>query len=415
MRNLLTFFLLFSGVVWANEYIHGTVTLKSGEAHTGILRWDDDEESFWSDHFNGEKSEIPQFQTLSDDIKEAIEDSQKGPKLDLLSFQVTLSSIFADDLENPDFIVPFGAIAKLTTLRNEQGDDGLRISLHNGDSFESYDGSNDLDAEIFVKKASGATEQFKMRQVDHVVFSQTSQPFEGFNQGIYAVVDSELGTFKGRVFWDRDERFLNETIEGTEMSQPENGELSIPLVDIKSIEKKTMGSLLTQHSGKQLHLTGTNDVDDDNRGLYIDTPDRGRILLPWEQFKKMTIQDQPQHDWQAYHQGLNHKAVLSAEVELKNGSLVQANQMVFNMSQTSPAEIIRCTVKGMDLYMPLFLIKSIEPLSDQHAKVTLRNGEQLNMYDAASFTDENLGLLYEQGGNSQYIPWANVKKLVFNH
>lgn len=415
MRFLTVLLVLVAGVAGANEYIYGTVTLKSGESHTGILRWDDDEETFWSDHFNGEKSEIPQFDTLSDDLKEAIEDGQKGPKLDLLSFQVTLSSIFADDIENPDFIVPFGAIAKLATHRNEHGDDGLRVSLHNGDSFDSYEGSNDLDAEIFVKKANGATEQFKMRQVDHVVFSRTSQSFEGFNQGIYAVVDSELGTLKGRVFWDRDERFLNETIEGTEVSQPENGELSIPLASIKSIEKKAVGSLLTQHNGKQLHLTGTNDVDDDNRGLYIDTPDKGRILLPWEQFKKMTIQDQPQHDWQAYHQGLNHKALLSAEVELKNGNKVQAGQMVFNMAQTSPAEMIRCTVEGMDYYMPLFLIKSIEPLSAQHAKVTLRNGEQMNMFDAASFTDENLGLLYSANGESQYIKWADVKKLVFDH
>ena len=415
MRCLILLLLSFAGFATANEYIHGTVKLKSGESHTGILRWDEDEETFWSDHFNGEKSEIPQYKSLPDDVKEQIEDAQVGPKLDLLSFKVTLSSIFAEDIENPDFIVPFGAIAKLTTATDESGRRGLKVELYNGDVFESYEGSNDLNADIYVKKSDLTTNEFKMKQIESITFSQATEALTGFDQGIYAVVDSDLGTFKGRVRWDRDERFLKEAIDGSDVSQPNSEELSIPLSDIKSIEKKEKGSLLTMHNGKELHLSGTNDVDSDNRGLFIDTPEKGRILLPWEQFNKMTIQEVPQNDWQTFHSSIRKEGKLNAQLTFKDDSLISASSIVFNMAQTSPAEMIRCTVKGMDYYMPLFLIKSIEPKSNQHALVTLMNGEQTEMYDAASFTEENLGLLYTGNGKSQYVQWKNVKKIEFIH
>ena len=136
-------------------------------------------------------------------------------------------------------------------------------------------------------------------------------------------------------------------------------------------------------------------------------------MLPWVQFNKMTIQESLQLDWSLYHQSLAKKGKLSALVTLKDGSTTQASNMVFNMAQTSSAEMVRCSVKGADYYLPLFLIKSIEPQSAQHALVTLSNGEQLNMYDAPSFTEENLGLLFSENGKSQYLNWSDVKKLDF--
>ncbi|WP_154223591.1 hypothetical protein [Marinicella rhabdoformis] len=415
MRCLMVLLLFVAGNVVANEYIHGTVKLKSGESHTGILRWDEDEETFWSDHFNGEKSEIPQYKTLSDDIKEQIEDAQVGPKLNLLSFKITLSSVFADDIENPDFIVPFAAIAKLLTVTDDSGSRGLKIELHNGDVFESYEGSNDLNADVFVKKSDGTTGEFRMKQIESITFSRAADGLSGFDQGIYAVVDSKLGTFKGRIQWDRDERFLKEAIDGSDLANPENEELSIPLSDIESIEKKEKGSLLTLQNGKQLHLSGTNDVDADNRGIFIDTPEKGRMSLPWEQFKKMAIQEFPQNDWQEYHSLISKKGKLNAQLTLKDGAQISAKNLVYNMAQTSPAEMIRCTVKGMDYYLPLFQIKSIEPKSNQHALVTLIDGEQVEMFDSASFTEENLGLLFSVDGVSKYVNWKDVKKVDFEH
>lgn len=415
MRCLMLLLLSFAGHTEANEYIHGTVKLKSGDSYTGILRWDDDEETFWSDHFNGEKSEIPQYKSLPDDVKEQIEDAQVGPKLDLLSFKVTLSSIFAEDIENPDFIVPFAAIAKLTTATDENGSRGLKIKLHNGDEFESYEGSNDLNAVVYVKKADLTTNEFNMKQIESITFSQAAESLMGFDQGIYAIIDSNLGKFKGRIHWDRDERFLKEAIDGSDVLRPNSEELSIPLSDIKSIEKKEKGSLLSMHNGKKLHLTGTNDVDPDNRGVYIDTPEKGRILLPWEQFNKMTIQETPQNNWQVFHDNIRKPGKLNGHLLLKDGTEISASDIVFNLAQTSSAEMIKCTVKGMDIYMPLFLIKSIEPKSNHHALVTLKSGEQIEMFDSSSFTEENLGLLFTVNSKNQYIQWKKIQKIDFNH
>lgn len=415
MKQLFWGLLLIAGAsaTWANQYIHGSVTLNNGETHEGLIRWDDDEETFWSDHFNGEKSDISGYAALSDEVKEAIEDGQKGPKLDLLSFQVELSSLFAEDIDEPDFTLPFAAIKTLTP-KTVKGHEGLWVTLHNGDEFFTHEGSNDLTAKVFVNKDNGSVSQFRLNQIKQVDFSTSAATRVGPNQAIYAEVESTQGRFKGRIHWDRDERFVHETLEGTDQNNPAEGEISVAIGDIQSIKRETNAALFIMKDGSEKKMTGTNDVNDGNRGLYIETTDRGRVVLPWEHVTRVTFIDADETDWQPYTTAARKSGLLKASVRTKDGTVSEGN-LVFNLAQSSPAEMIRCTVKGMDYYMPLFMIKSIKPVSEQYSEVTLVTGEQLNMYDSASFTAENLGLLLTEGGNTRYLAWDTVEEISFNH
>ncbi len=413
MQRWLILFLVLSYRVSANEYINGTVILNNGESHTGLIRWDEDEETFWSDHFNGEKSEIPGFSKLSDEVKEAIENSQKGPSFDLLSFQVQLSSIFAEDIDAPNFIVPFAAIQSLIP-KIISDRKGLEVHLHNGDVFFTHDGSNDVNAKIFVDKADGSVGQFRMDQVKEVNFSTTRANRLGPNHGIYGVVESQMGTFIGRIHWDRDERFGHQTLEGRDQNKLNSEEVSTVISDIKAITRKDDAALFEMKDGSQVLMTGTNDVDNGNRGLYIDTPDQGRLVLPWEQFNKITFTEPVEDGWDSYHQAVKKPGKLKAIVKRRSGTELDGD-IIFNMAQSSPAEMIRCTIKGMDIYMPMFMMRSIKPAGDQYSDVTLTDGTVMKVYGSASFTSENLGLLVNPSDQAEYVPWEDVEEIIFNH
>ena len=42
----------------ADGFIYGTITTNSGNSHTGLIRWGD-EEAFWDDVFHSAKKELP--------------------------------------------------------------------------------------------------------------------------------------------------------------------------------------------------------------------------------------------------------------------------------------------------------------------------------------------------------------------
>ena len=63
--------------------------------------------------------------------------------------------------------------------------------------------------------------------------------------------------------------------------------------DIAMIEKEGDGSMVTFRSGRKLFLSGTNDVNDDNRGIIIKDPEIGKIKLGWDSFKSVTFDASP--------------------------------------------------------------------------------------------------------------------------
>ena len=82
--------------------------------------------------------------------------------------------------------------------------------------------------------------------------------------GTVVTVDGEEIT--GRIRWDADEEWSWELLQGSS----ENVEFSIEFGNITHIAREeSEGARVTLRDGRTLHLTGDNDVDRDNRGIFI--------------------------------------------------------------------------------------------------------------------------------------------------
>lgn len=396
------------GAVAANPepIIYGTVTDQKGQTHTGSIRWGD-QETFLSDIFNGHKTGTVGFEHLTDDEREALLDHQPGPQASIGALQITFKSFFGKEIDPPYFNVPFGAIKELAIDADQPL---FTATLHDGTTIVSNgESSNDLQSDIFVKDAQGNIKEFDMDDLTLVTFSKAPPEALTFGDGIYGTVTSSIGTFQGRVMWDKDERLTDEELDGNDDTGKDH---EIKFADIKSIEKNGNHSLVELTDGNTLNLTGTNDVNTSNRGIWVDHPDLGRVTIEWSQFNKLVIEDVAV-EWLDFDDHAQVQKPLSGTVTLKDGSTVQADAITYDMSLVSPADLLYADVNEANRQIPLRLIKQITVKHDQAVELTMLDGSTLLAYGNKHVTRDNNGLLLKSAENYRWVPWAEVQSIQF--
>jgi len=386
--------------------IYGTVTKPNGETITGTLRWGD-QEAFLSDVFNGRKVKTVGIEHLSKDEVERLEDHQPGPQANFGEIQVTFKSFFGNDIEEPYFNVRFGDLKSLTYESNS----GLFFAkLHDDTTIISYQDTNDLTDELNILTLEGDRYEFDLDDLKSVTFSAAPDNAKRFDQAIYGTVTSELGTFQGRIMWDKDERMLSEKLDGSE-----NGtDYEILFADIKSIERKDNKSWVVLKDGRNLLLGGTNDVNNGNRGIWIDHPDYGRLEIHWHQFTKFEAGD-VDVNWLTFadYQRLNKP--LSGSVMLTDGTELPAASMAYDLNQQSGAEFLYVEVNSANRQIPFGHIKKLVKREDQSAVLTLHDGSEVIAYGERAVNRDNNGILISNNGTHRWVEWKDVKQVTFNH
>src|SRR5690606_41893723 len=65
--------------------------------------------------------------------------------------------------------------------------------------------------------------------------------------------------------------------------------------DIASIEQRGNASLVTLRSGRELLLSGTNDVNNSNRGIVVTEPTFGQARISWRNFDRLDLHRSEEH------------------------------------------------------------------------------------------------------------------------
>jgi hypothetical protein len=385
--------------------IFGTVTETNGQTYTGSIRWGD-QETFLSDIFNGRKIATVGIEHLSDDEKDDLIDHQPGPQVTIGDLQVTFKSFFGKEIEQPYFKVPFGSVKQLE-IDNKKN--LFTTTLHDGSTIVS-DGSssNDLSSDIFVKNLQGETKGFELDDLSLITFAQAPAAALTFGDGIYGTVTSSIGTFEGRVMWDKDERLTYEELDGEDESQ----DYEIKFSDIKSIEKNGNASIVVLRNETTLNLTGTNDVNNGNRGIWVDHPDLGRVEIEWSQFKKLVIED-VSVKWLDFDDYANITKPLKGQVELKDGSKLDADSITYDMNQQSSSELMYVKVNEANREIPLRTIQKINVKHELAVEFFLQDQTIILAYGNRSVTRENNGILIRSQGTHRWIPWEQVQAVTF--
>ena len=222
--------------------LYGTLVTRDGERFTGYIAWDMDE-IFGSDVLDGEA-------------------------------------------DGRDREVPFADIRSI--VRN--GSRSARVLLVDGEALV-LSGTNDVNSgnrDILVADPALGEVRVEWDEFDRLEFAPppAAIEFSTFDGGrrLRGTVETTSGeTFSGLIRWDNDEEYTWEILDG----QLSGGaDLDVEMGTIAAIERRGYStSVVTLRDGRRLELGDSNDVDEGNRGVYIQQADGRLVLVPWDTFR----------------------------------------------------------------------------------------------------------------------------------
>ncbi len=382
----------------SSGFLYGKIYTNSN-TYEGQIRWGD-EEAYWIDFFNAAKKSSSGYEKLkSNDKKE--EDSWMDFDWDILSIWENKSTLH-------QFGCQFGDIKSLEILNRSN----VRLRFKNGMQIEvNGDGYNDIDTKIQILDKDLGWTSISWEKIQKVEFSSIPVGTSILaTQPLYGTVETyRNGKFQGFIQWDHDERVGSDKLDG----ESGDGKVTVAFSEIGAIEKRGGGSDVTFKSGKQVYLTGSNDVDSDNRGIIVLQPGKGMIDIPWSSFKKVTFEKAP--DSGPTYESFVAPKPLIGKVILFDGN-EYAGTMIFDLDETLDVEALEGKDNEIEYTIPFRNIKSIKPKNADYSIVELKNGETLLLGEGRDVSEANDGVVILVKGKKepQHLRWRNIEQIIFN-
>lgn len=378
-------------------FIYGKI-YTNNNTYTGAIRWGG-EEALWTDLFNASKT--------SDSYKKLVPD-QKQENDSWLDFDWTLSSIWEDKIIEHQFTCQFGNLKEITVISNNR----VKIKLKNGIELTlNGEGYNDVGADIQVTDPELGAVSIKWDRISKIEFLPTPLKLDAvFGTPLYGTVEGlRREKFTGFIVWDNDERLSTDKLDG----DSNDGDVSLKFADIVSIQKSGKGCEVTLKSGRQFYLTGSNDVDNGNRGILIVTPDLGIVEVSWDAFRSLTLTTTKQSG-QAYDQ-FTKARFLQGTVSSLDGEDV-TGRIIFDIDETFDFEFVEGEENDIQYRILLKNIRKISPKNSDYSFIELTSGEKLLVGSLRDVSSNNGGLLVFVKGKKEphYIPWRKINEIIFN-
>ena len=224
--------------------LYGKVMTRRGDDFTGFITWDVDE-------------------IFNDDILDGRESSRKRK-------------------------IEFGKIEKI----ERRSSSSAIVTLKSGTEMRLTE-SNDIDSGnrgicIFDKGLGRVTVDWD--EFDGILFSDgppepTYNDFDG-GKLLHGTVYTEGGDkYTGRIKWDDDEEYTWELLDG----KYNDVDMDVEFGNIASIERRSRSSSIVKlKDGREFRLRDSNDVDDDNKGIFIfEGNDKEGVMVDWYDFEKV--------------------------------------------------------------------------------------------------------------------------------
>lgn len=382
--------------------LFGTVTTDDGRTLEGALNWGA-EEQYWVQHFNGRSRDPLDLSSLDPRTRDAILAEQPGPQIEIGKLTIELVKwLSPPELRPTDFAVEFGAIERLLV------EDGVTtVVLRDGVRLETAGGSNDLDAELQILVADGSQRAVAYEDVRAVVFATAPEGHPTFPPQLYGRAETRFGELSGVLAWDSDERLATEMLDGEIGGE----EVVLEFGTIVTIEPLDNQSRVVARDGRELVLEGTNDVNDDNRGLIVVGVDVGRILVAWEDLERVTFAPLASGSLPG-REAWDRSAALTGTVVTAEGEL--SGELRYDVDERSRFETLDGYVGESRSWIPLRLVAEIER-SDDEAVVTLRDGRRWTMSRDRDVGGNHNGILIVGADRQRYVRWGDVIRVRLAH
>lgn len=386
--------------------IYATITWEMGANRTGYLRWDK-EEATWDDLFHCGYRENPWLEFIDHSaLKKEKRDSyyKTHGLIDRIAYALN-----EDDEPGPGwrmFLIRFGDIQ---SFEINSGKDDFVITADGGrHRIGGY--ANDNGSDLWLYEMGEDPQEIEWNDLTSIVFSPAPEEHAPYAQRLYGTVETAKGLFTGPIMWDKSECLSIDILDG----ENDNGDLTIAMGDILSIEKRDNRSvIIVEKNGSSYDMHGSNDVNDNNRGIWILTKDLGWVDIPWSRFIKATFSENPGF-FNARTDFGNHQH-LAGTIDLKDGTTHQG-KLVYDLDEGFAWDIFNGSQKQIEYDIPFTEIVMIEPLPEASCRVHLRCGKVMELAGEQD-TGKNIGgmLVFPNEGNTvQYVPWTLIQQIRFS-
>ena len=377
-------------------FLYGRVTGADGTVYEGRLRFGGDEEAFWDDAFNGYKAENPWAMRVG---PERLTEEQP---VEIFGVHLATREVQVD-LERP-FLARFGDIARIDT-----GSDGLRVTLKNGSVFDlDRFNADDVADGLRVWDDEHGVVDLAERGIRAIDFLPTP-PLGDPPARLHGTVRTSRGTFTGFVQWDMVECMGSDELVGVS----DGGEVRFPFGEIASIERMSADSArVTLDDGREVVMAGTRKVTGANRGVSVEDPRFGRVLIRWNAFERVDFE--PSRSSGPGYDDFPAGSDLAGRVTTRDGRRL-TGRLVYDLDESLSTDTLDAPDGGVSYTIPFDLVASIEPSAGagETIRVTLRGGEALRLDPRGDLGEGNAGMLVFEagGGDPVYVPWKEIARI----
>lgn len=392
--------------VGGENLIHATVEFEEGGIHTGYLRWES-EEAGWDHLFHCGYRENPWIDFID---TEALKKEKRDRYYESHGLLKRLAyALEEDDSVGPGwrmFLIRFGDIE---SFEIRAGKDDF-ITTTDGSRHRIGGYANDNGSDLWLYEKDKEPLKIEWNDLVSIKFSSAPKDHQPYAQLLYGTVETTGSSLTGPIVWDKSECMDIDELDG----ENSDGDLTILMGAIRSIEKKDNRSvLIVEKDGSSYGMSGTNDVDSGNRGIWVLTEDQGWISVPWKRFIKATFSNHPGSGNPRGAFGNNQPLV--GTVHLTDGAM-ETGRLVYDLDEGFAWDIFNGSHNQMDYDIPFTQINKIENLHDKTCRVHLQSGIVLELSGNQDTGDDHGGMLVFSEGltDAEFIPWRLVETIIFS-
>ena len=380
--------------------IHGTVTTRDGEVVTGFIRQDRDD-ACWDHLFQARLLASPWAGMVDEDALAAERRAayfESHGLLDRIAYVLE-----GEDREGSlgnQFICRYRDLRRLQLDR--EGD--MLAVVNDGSEHVLRAGSRDLGGDLVL----GNGETVDWDDVRSIEFFDAPSGTAPGPARLWGELDTADGSWSGWISWDRTECLADDVLDGDEDGGRDH---EIPMGDIASIERVNSRSCrVILADGTDLVLSGSNDVNEDNRGIVVETMEFGRAVADWKTFRRL--------DFKAPPAEASPVRVTVGETELRGTVTTvdgarHSGRIVLDLDEGWTWEILDGHDGGIEYEIVLAGIAGIAKAADGVCTVEIRDGPNLTMGTGQDVGEENRGVLVLDGNRVVQVAWSQVSAIRF--
>lgn len=387
-----------SGPEATQGFLYGRVTAVDGAVFEGRLRWGGREEAFWDDTFNGAKHENRWLAQLT---------AEQRPKerRPIKVFGVEIVQRERPSEVDRPFMRRFGEMARIEASRTQ-----VLVTLKGGDmvDLDRFEAS-DFDDGVRVWDGSRGIVDLDSLRIRAIELLPTPA-LDDAPYRLQGTVHTRQGDFSGFIGWNREDCVGSDELTG----RTAEGEVRLRFDTIRAMARQEPASCrVTLQDGREIVLSDSADVGDENRGIYVADRRYGRVLISWNAFERVDFE--PGGSGPAYG-GFPPGSPLMGRVFTRTGRSL-AGRLVYDLDESETTETLDAPAQGVDYSLPFGSLASIvlPEQATEPARVTLGNGLLLQLERSGDLGPTNAGLLVfvEGGERPEYVPWSDVGQVDF--